>query len=45
VLGCMVALTGPAIPPVFQAMNHTDETDLMQVHRAYKLRAYATRPQ
>jgi putative transposase len=41
----MVALTGPAIPPVFQAMNHTDETDLMQVHRAYKLRAYATRPQ
>jgi putative transposase len=41
----MVALTGPAMPPASQAMTYTVDTDPMQVRRAYKLRAYPTRPQ
>ena len=41
----MVVLTGPAMPRHPRAVTRTDDTDPMPVRRAYKLRAYPTRPQ
>jgi putative transposase len=41
--GGMVAL--PGIVAARRAVTHTDDTDPMPVRRAYKLRAYPTRPQ
>jgi putative transposase len=41
----MVVLTGPGMPWHRRAVTRTDDTDPMPVRRAYKLRAYPTRPQ
>jgi putative transposase len=41
----MVGLTGPEMCVHRRASTHYDDTDPMQVRRAYKLRAYPTRPQ
>jgi putative transposase len=41
----MVVLTGLVMPPAPRAVTYTDSTDPVQVRRAYKLRAYPTRPQ